>query len=110
MKDINVAYGSLDYAHGERVNKAILHIQTLGDIKPKSWFYDIIHTPNQRPAATVARIEIEEHIRKLHPTLTDHDVAIRLTTDKDNLPAKNFMLAVMRLNKPKDVNFLKPTR
>lgn len=90
MKQLDVAYGSLDMRNGQGLDLAEWQIKKLATQKPSEWFFDIIHTPNQTPKALVWLPIVESHIKKYSklPSLYIHT---HLNTNDRLLRARNMM-------------------
>ncbi len=76
----NIAYGALLMKDGKPIQDAFDHIAGLRKIRPRAWFFDIVHTPNQAETAKEWRKEIVAFIKKQHPRMKEANINVELNT------------------------------
>jgi hypothetical protein len=75
--EAGLAYGSLFMHQGDKIDKAEEQIVQLSKKNPLGWFFDIIHTRNQTPAAADMMVEVVKLIRREMPKLKDGNIVVR---------------------------------
>jgi hypothetical protein len=104
----NVAYGMLDMAHGKPLEDAYTHIESLKKIKPASWFFDVVHTANQKPTAVEWGNAIIKFIHEQHPDLSDGNVNVILNlSTKKVLGARNLLFEILYKAKTENIKYEK---
>ena len=75
--EVGLAYGSLFMHQGEKVGKAEEQVYQLSKKQPVAWFFDIVHTRNQTPAAGDMMVKVVQLIHKAMPELKDENIIVR---------------------------------
>lgn len=83
----DIAYGILDMAHGDGLDKAEKQIKQLLQIQPTEIYFDILHTANQTPKALTWKPEVEAMIEVLNERPAIHS-AVKLNTNPRHLRAR----------------------
>lgn len=86
-----VAYGSLYMDAGEKREKAEHQIRGISTKKPFMWFFDIVCTPNQLPAANNMATDLTSLIKELNPKIKDVAIVVGVTTKDKVRPAQIIM-------------------
>lgn len=107
MKQLNIGYGTLDLRTKQGLDIAELQIKHLSEKKPREWFFDIIHTPNQTPRALMMKPEVES-ILKRYNKLAKWKFTVRLNVNDKKLRARNEMYKKIYEKNITDVNLKKP--
>lgn len=94
--DTPVGYGSLYMNNGEKFAKAEPQIRNVSSNDPFMWFFDIICTQNQIPAANDMALEVTALIRECCPKMKDLAIVIGVTTKDTEWPARLLMERIAR--------------
>lgn len=104
--EVAVGYGMLDVAHGGQLQEAFDHIEKFKDIDPVSWFFDVVHTPNQRDRAIDWGKQIVAFISKQHPDLSDGNITVCLNlSSKKILEARNTLFEIMYHGNTEEIKY-----
>lgn len=89
-KQLAVGYGILDMRAGQQLLEAWHQVNKLKEDQPdiKVWYFDIVHTPNQTPAALQALDDIRHMIHE-ETGLDGDKIDVRLNTNTKILKARN---------------------
>lgn len=75
----NVAYMTVDVAHGQDMKAAIYQIKKLADIMPRSWFCDVVHAQGQFAKALFIVEHVEAYLRQIYPQLqATNNIVVRM--------------------------------
>lgn len=99
-KTQGIAYGSLYYDRGERLQKAVEQIVNVSKDKPVGWFFDVLCTKNQLPAVLEMLPKVVECIKHNNPDMGDDNIFVRYSAVKKHghhvRPAQDLVLRLLK--------------
>lgn len=85
--EAGAAYGSLYMNQGEKIGKAKEQIIKVSEQQPVVWFFDIVCTANQMPAAKEWATYLTGYIKGANEAMPEENIVIGVTTKDDDRPA-----------------------